>query len=303
MVHSRGNGRRSQRKSERDPAIGLEHRLRQVLAQGTGSQRKLADFALRNPIRVAASSIEDLGRVVGVSAPTISRFARELGFSGFAEMRAAIAEATQELMDPVTKLRERMQEDTQTDPAAEAFDVLRKQLALVDLDELGMAAQRIAAKICQARTVYVVGFGLSAFAGGMLATWLAPFHRSVVSVVGFGGTELAISSFSRITPGDLMVAITVPRYTPDVVRLAELARERGVEVAVLTDSMASPLAGLADELALVPCTHPILPNSVTGIVALCETIVSAVMLADPENPDRARRLAETLAHHMVRDRR
>ncbi|MCA0399482.1 MAG: MurR/RpiR family transcriptional regulator [Proteobacteria bacterium] len=300
-MNSREDGHRSQRKVEREVIAGLEHRLRRILSQGTASQRKLADFVLRHPIRVAAASIEDLGRVAGVSAPTISRFAREMEFAGFAEMRAAIADATQALMDPVTKLKERIHESREPCGAAQAFDVFRRQLALVDGDELGGAVQNIAARIHEARSVYVAGWGLSAFAAGMLAYRLAPFHPSVINVVQFGGSELAMTTCAHIRRGDLLLAITVPRYTQDVVRLANLARERGAHVAVLTDSMASPLASLADDIVLAPCSHPILPNSLAAIVAICETLASAVMLADPSSPEKARSLVESFAHHVVNE--
>lgn len=281
---------------------GIDQRLRAILANGSTSQRRLAEFILRNPIRVAAASIEDLGRIVGVSAPTISRFARELEFAGFAEMRAAVAEATQEVLDPVTRLSDRLKSAPGRHQAVESFDALRRQLALIDADELGASVQRISGRIIEAKTVYVMGFGLSSHIAALLTMGLFPYHGSVVTVVEYGGTEMAALRLANVTARDLLIAITVPRYTKEATYLAELAKARGAGIVVLTDSAASPLGEYADELLLLPCKHPVLPSSMTVFTAAVEMIATAVMLSDPANADKARRFAEVIAIYLRREK-
>lgn len=281
----------------------LERRLRTLMAEGSGSQRRLAEFVLRNPITVAASSIDDLAKAVGVSAPTVSRFARELEFDGFSEMRAAVAHATQALMDPVTKLRDQLHATPSGHRASDAFDAVRKRLALVDADELEHAVLRTASRIRNAGTVYIMGFGLSSYVAAMFAVNLRIFHKSVVAVVESGGTEVAVARLASIEKGDLLITITVPRYTFETIGLSRFAKERGVDVVVLTDSAASPIAELADELVLIPCSHPVLPSSMGGMVLLAETITTAVMISDPESAEKARRLAEMLSLQLRRDTR
>jgi DNA-binding MurR/RpiR family transcriptional regulator len=281
---------------------GIEQRLRLILGSGSSSQRRLAEFILRNPIRVAAASIEDLGRIVGVSAPTISRFARELDFAGFAEMRAAVAEATQEVLDPVTRLTDRLKVAPGRHQALESFDTLRRQLAVIDMEELGLSAERISARIAAAGTVYVMGFGMSSHVAALLVMGLLPYHGSVVTVVEYGGTEVAALRLANITSADLLIAITVPRYTKEGAYLADLAKSRGAGVIVLTDSAASPLREYADELLLLPCKHPVLPSSMTIFLAAIEMIVTAVMLSDPANAEKARRFAEVVSVHLRREK-
>ena len=55
--------------------------LTALMTTGSAGHRKLAEFILRQPIRVSALSIDDLAKATGVSAPTISRFSRELDLS------------------------------------------------------------------------------------------------------------------------------------------------------------------------------------------------------------------------------
>ncbi len=44
----------------------------------------------------------------------------------------------------------------------------------------------------------------------------------------------------------MLVAIAFPRYVDDTITLARQARDHGVRVLALTDSMSSPLAQIAD---------------------------------------------------------
>ena len=72
-------------------ALGVA--LRQVLQTARGSNAAIADFLLRNPVRATAWGIEELASHTRTSTATLSRFARTLGFGGYAALRSAIADA------------------------------------------------------------------------------------------------------------------------------------------------------------------------------------------------------------------
>ena len=57
----------------------LGQTLMHVLASGSASQRQIADYLLRNQMRVTALGIEELADRCQVSTATISRFARDIG--------------------------------------------------------------------------------------------------------------------------------------------------------------------------------------------------------------------------------
>ena len=82
-----------------DSGLGLQ--LRALLAQGRGANAAIADFLLRNPVRATACGIEELSAYCQTSPATLSRFARVLGFAGFAALRVAIADILQNAMQPV----------------------------------------------------------------------------------------------------------------------------------------------------------------------------------------------------------
>ena len=70
----------------------LGQALMHVLASGSASQRQIADYLLRNQMRVTALGIEELADSCQVSTATISRFARDIGQKNYSAMRGAMAE-------------------------------------------------------------------------------------------------------------------------------------------------------------------------------------------------------------------
>lgn len=56
----------------------------------TKSQQQIARYLVENPGQVAFLSITELAKETGVSEATIVRYAKELGFSGFQELKERI---------------------------------------------------------------------------------------------------------------------------------------------------------------------------------------------------------------------
>jgi len=57
------------------------------------AERRIADFVLQRPESVITMNMADLKVVVGVSDPTIVRFARRLGCRGYAELKVRLAQS------------------------------------------------------------------------------------------------------------------------------------------------------------------------------------------------------------------
>lgn len=278
----------------------LGRRLIQGLEGSSQSNRIIADHLLRNPVRAAASSIEDLAGAIGVSTATLSRFARSAGFRGFPDLRAAMAEAVQSLLHPVEKLREVVQREPGASPLNEglAATLGNVRAAAEGLDMAGVAD--VVAKLGEARGIYVMGFGLSAHVAGLLTLGLQPFCPQLVNVVEFGGTEVAAGRLMNVGEGDLVIAISFPRYAADAVHLAAYARDRGAHVVAITDSPASPLARAAHRLLLAPSAHPVLSSSQAAAVLVAEALVTAMMVSRKENVEQAAKLTEAISGYLYR---
>lgn len=277
----------------------LGQALMHVLASGSASQRQIADYLLRNQMRVTALGIEELADSCQVSTATISRFARDIGQKNYSAMRGAMAETLQALLQPVDKLRHTIERRARaTSPVTQSLEYAAANIAATSgaLSLPNMHA--VVRRLTQAKVVYVMGFGLSASLAGMLAQHLQPFCPHVVEVVGIGGSEVAAGHLVNLTARDVLVVISFPRYTLDCIGLASFARDRGACIVALTDSPASPLAELADHVLYAQSTHPVLPSSASTALAMIEALVVALMVSNKDNVEKAARLSEVIAAYL-----
>jgi DNA-binding MurR/RpiR family transcriptional regulator len=277
----------------------LGQALMHVLASGSASQRQIADYLLRNQMRVTALGIEELADSCQVSTATISRFARDIGQKNYSAMRSAMAETLQSLLQPVDKLRRTIERRTRaTSPITESLEYAAANIAATSDALSPPAMQAVVRHLTRARVVYVMGFGLSANLAGMLVQHLQPFCPHVVEVVGIGGSEVAAGHLVNLTAHDVLVVISFPRYTLDCIGLASFARDRGARIVALTDSPASPLAELADHVLYAQSTHPVLPSSASTALAMIEALAVALMVSNKKNVEKAARLSEVIAAYL-----
>ncbi|MBC7919004.1 MAG: MurR/RpiR family transcriptional regulator [Rhodoferax sp.] len=290
-------------------ASPLGQQLRAILTQGKGSNVVIADFLLRNPVRATAWGIEELASQTRISTATLSRFARQLGYAGFAALRAAMADALQTAIQPVYQPVEKLRGALERKSAHQGTSVLveSQQVCLANVTQTvaGMDAARInavAKRVRDADTVYTLGFGISAHLAAMLALDLQPFCRQSINVVEFGGTEVAAGRLMNIGPKDLLIAISFPRYASDAVTLTRYARDRGARIVALTDSPASPLAAWAHDMLLCAASHPVLSSSYAAAVVMAETLVTSLMLSGGNHIQQAEKLTEAIAAYMYSDK-
>ena len=270
--------------------------LLKVLSDGSASNRSIADYLLRNQVRVTALGIGELAESCGVSTATISRFARDIGFKNYSAMRNEVATTLQSVLQPVDKLRNNIaRRASASAPALESLEYAAANVKAcsqaLDLREL----EQVVTVLTRARAVYVMGFGLSSQLAGMLALHLQPFCQQVIEVAGQGGTEVAAGHLANITARDVLVVISFPRYSLDVIRLAEFARAHDATVVSITDSPASALAKVAHHVLYAQSSHPVLPSSSTAAVAMIEALVVSLMVSNKDNVAKAARLTDAIS--------
>ncbi|MFZ6657522.1 MurR/RpiR family transcriptional regulator [Undibacterium sp. TJN19] len=277
----------------------LGESLMLVLQEGSASYKRIANFLLRNQVKVTALGIEDMAEQCEVSTATISRFARDMGFSNYAGLRNQIAEVVQAVFQPVEKLRNTI--ESGKNAPSPAHNSMQFATANIDAANQGMSEQvlgQIVTRLSKAATVYVMGFGLSAHLAGILALHLQPFCPHVIEVVGYGGTEVAAGHLANISDKDVLIVISFPRYALDVIKLTQFVRDHSACIVTITDSPASPIAQLGDFLLLAPSTHGVLPSSSSAAIAVIEALVSSIMVSNKKNVEKAMRLTEAISAYL-----
>lgn len=245
------------------------------LSQG---HRQIAQMLLDHPVELASLNNVDLAERCGVSVATANRFAKAIGYSGFAEFRAAQIAALREQTSHADRLI------SEIDPGASHSEVMRNGL-MQDLENLrttydGLEDESCAAAtdlILGARRILVFGSGISFYVAGILVHGLEPFCNGDIHLAGaVGGSLAARRQLVQCRPGDVFMPISVPKYARDTIELTQMARDRGAKVLVLTDHPTSPLVKLADVTLYAETYRRLIPNSMTAFVALAGGLVATV---------------------------
>jgi DNA-binding MurR/RpiR family transcriptional regulator len=125
-----------------------------------------------------------------------------------------------------------------------------------------------------------------------------PFCADATAISMEGGNENAAYRLAAITDQDVMLAISLPRYSIDTLQLSRFARERGACVLAITDSPASPLASIAEHVLFAPADHPVMTSSSIAVLALIEGLVAGVMARNKEAVKLATELTESVMSYL-----
>lgn len=249
----------------------VAQRIAQALPRLTRSHRQVADFVLEHPLQVATLPIDELAAAVGVSVATANRFARALDFDGYATFRAELVRGFESLVAPVERLRGNLERPTTVaEVFATALDESRRNIEATRQSLDYAACEAAVQRILKARSVYIGGFGASAWLAGLLQHGLDGSCSDVRMLSSVSGVTHAARSLMHAGPQDLFIGLTFPRYLTDTVALAQIAKGQGCAVLALTDRPSSPLAPLADVALYCQTETSYRPNCETSVLALIE---------------------------------
>jgi DNA-binding MurR/RpiR family transcriptional regulator len=106
------------------------------------------------------------------------------------------------------------------------------------------------------------------------------------------GSEL-FQQMMSMGDGDVMIAISFPRYSKRVIRAVEFARHAGADVVALTDSLESPIAPSAQQVLVAQSDMASYVDSLVAPLSLINALVVAVSRA---KEDEVRERLQKLEH-------
>ncbi|MBL8575743.1 MAG: MurR/RpiR family transcriptional regulator [Mesorhizobium sp.] len=253
--------------------------------------QQVAQYLLNNPEDAAIFTIIEIARRAGVPPSAITRFAKELGFDGFASLQSMFK---QRLLGPRMSYAERLKAvNRELAPAARAanprdphqvadtfiqaaFDALlrlREDVAKAELSPFVDALQKAkAVHIAAARGAFGVG--------GYTYYGLSRIGKRAFLVDNLGA--MRAEQLAAMDEDDVLLVITFDDYTPETVELARKAHAAGRNVLAITDNELSPVAPLAKHALYVKEGRLGHFRSQVPAMVLCQTLVMCLGYANPE---------------------
>jgi DNA-binding MurR/RpiR family transcriptional regulator len=227
-----------------------------VARSGTLSKRlsQVAQFFLNHPEEAAVSTLVRLADLARVPPATITRFAKELGFQGFADLQLVFRER---LLGPRLPYADRLASPAIIEPGLDqpgpifgSFVQAAVQSLLRIEEALDRAQLDACVEVLASTEVVHVAAARGAFGLGAYTVYgLGSIGRRAQLVDNLGA--MRSMQVAAMGPGDTLLAMTFDDYTPETVEVATLAARRGHRVLAVTDNALSPVAGIATHVLYV----------------------------------------------------
>jgi DNA-binding MurR/RpiR family transcriptional regulator len=263
-------------------------------------QRRIAQYLIENITEAAFLSITDLADRVGVSQPSVTRFASAVGFSGYPALREklqAIALGTLAGGGPAEENRGN-ELQAAVDAEIENLENLRRDFADPNL------VIDIGRKLASSTPLTVLGLRISVSLAEYFAYAARRIHPDVRLVTRGGSVAYDALLQSREAGGTWVLAFSMPRHAHETLTAVRVARGAGLKVALITDLALGPLADEADVAFALGTGSRLVFDSYAAPGVMCSALLQAMTDADPERTQARLEEYEQVAdqhHFFLRD--
>ncbi|PRH78155.1 MurR/RpiR family transcriptional regulator [Streptomyces solincola] len=248
------------------------------------AQRRIAQYVCDHLTEAAFLSITDLAERVGVSQPSVTRFATSLGYSGYPALREALQpialSAVAGAADAAREEPLRNEVQAAIDAEIENLENLRRVVA--DPGRILTVGRELAASV----PLTVLGLRISASLAEYFGYAARRIHPDVRLVTRGGSVAYDALLQSREAGGDWALAFAMPRHAKETLSALRAARRTGMRVALVTDVALGPLAEEADVVLTAGTGARLVFDSYAAPGLLAASLLQAMADASPERTQR-----------------
>ncbi|MFF9914146.1 MurR/RpiR family transcriptional regulator [Streptomyces sp. NPDC013457] len=258
--------------AERVRALFGGHRL-------SPGQRRIAQFLIDHLTEAAFLSITELAERVGVSQPSVTRFATSLGFSGYPALREALQPiALSAIAGAPEEAEERLGNELQSAVDAEIENLTALRRVLADPDQILEIGRELARSV----PLTVVGLRISVTLAEYFAYAARRIHPDVRVVTRGGSVAYDGLLQAREAGGTWVLAFAMPRHAKETLAVVRAARRTGLRVVLITDLALGPFVDEADVVFTAGTGSRLVFDSYAAPGVLSAALLQAMADADPE---------------------
>ena len=216
-------------------------RIRMMMPNLTPLEARVVDTVFGRRDFSDATALKDVAEDAGVSEAMVVKIAKKLGFSGYRDFRANVAEYVRL---PIAEMHEELSpDDTAGEIIQKVFrastQALEETLAIADVEAFERAADLIHG--ARQRDLYGVG-GSAQIARDVSHKMLRIGVRTTV----FDDAHMMAMSAGLLGKDDLAIGFSHSGATLIVLDALQLARRNGARTIAVTNYLGSPIAEVAD---------------------------------------------------------
>jgi len=250
--------------------------------QLSAAHQRIANYLASNTPESLFLSSPALAAAVGVSQPSVTRFARAAGFHGYADLQRQLR---------CLAMGDREGRRTRGNRYQAAVDNAIQTLYSLEASVADPQAVRAAGQeLARSRPLVVLSVRASAPAATYFAYFAARVHPDVRLINAGGSMALDGLAQARQSGASVTLCFLMPRYPREVLGMLRYARESGMRVIVVTDRLTRVVARQADVVLTAAVGTRLLFETYAAPMVMAALLVQAMADADPQR-SRAR-LAE-----------
>ncbi|RXT00616.1 MurR/RpiR family transcriptional regulator [Ammoniphilus sp. CFH 90114] len=221
-------------------------------------------------------TIDRLAAEAGVSAASITRFATEIGFSGYPDLQKALRLNLQQRLNPTQRLQSSMGiEDNSLFSRSFQKDMENINEA-IKLNPTPML-ESVVQLLLRAQNVYIVAYRSSY----SLASYFYVILEQILGNVNLVNNleNMKAETLLRMTKRDVLISISFPRYNQQTLDFTKLAYDRGVKILPISDSLSAPLIQYSDVYLISPFESMSFYNSYVPVMSLINALSTELAAA------------------------
>ncbi|MGM8212406.1 MurR/RpiR family transcriptional regulator [Virgibacillus sp. W0430] len=231
----------------------------------TKGLKKVGDYLLTDPFVFAIHTAKKVGSIIGVSETTVLRFCNEIGYDGYSTLQKDVRKF-------LLNLNQRAAVETDHESVDGRFaqsiavDMKNLKTTIDHLDENTM--EEAVNRIVNSEKIMVVGF----YQSFTYAHWCYFNLNYILGNVLLYRPEADAGLLDLMPKNACIILFSYYRYALQTIQLAEEAKNKGIKIISITDSLVSPIAQFSDVVISINAYHKSLidkgPATISVINAL-----------------------------------
>ncbi|MFE4666929.1 MurR/RpiR family transcriptional regulator [Streptomyces sp. NPDC056716] len=246
---------------------------RQRLSPG---HRRIAQYLIEHLHEGAFLSVTEIADRVGVSQPSVTRFATAVGFSGYPALREKLQAIALGTFSGAADENRGNELQAAVDAEIENLENLRRDFA--DPDQVIDIGRELAAST----PLTVLGLRISASLAEYFAYAARRIHPDVRLVTRGGSVAYDALLQSHAAGGSWVLAFSMPRHAQETLSAVKVARDAGLRVALITDLALGAVADAADVTFATGTGSRLVFDSYAAPGLMAAALLQAMTDADPE---------------------
>ncbi len=244
------------------------------------SHKLLSDFIKENYDKAAFMNVEQLSAATGVSEATVVRFSAELGYAKYHQLQQALTDYAKSKLTSVQRLEHAQNLYRNSDILSSVLeaDITRIRTTLDNIDRTAFDGAVDA--LINAKNIYILGLRGSSALARFIEYYLNHLFSNVKLVNGASVGDIFEQMF-RIGADDVIIGISIPRYSLRTVRALRYAKKNGATVVGITDGENSPILELSDFPLIAKTDMASFVDSLVAPLSLVNALMVAISMKLP----------------------